>query len=604
MQAMSLNNNFFTPTTGMTGRISTSSQASSSGTFGALLNRTQGGVDGRFATTGDSSTTTSAGTSVTGLTPAAAATGELDSITVNGQAKVSLAVLVDQLQGRIGESEMAQLESLVTELATQLQGLEEGEKTNLLAELDFSSLLPALDDLTANSEVLPALSQLLVALRNELTSSSPFLGAAESLNVFSADEERDSDALNSQSETVAQFDVDSLREQLTDLLEQIDNPEPQRQLNDLLEQLDNPELLTRISELAPQITEPELRDRFNRLLEQVNNSELGASVELKDGDQSVSENAVTESLAASIVPRDETPEQILEHLQDVINAAGQSPVSITTDDTVKTAVVVSGNKSEAKPMMDARFVSLLQPRQDAPSGPDQGQISSPAQHQSGEVETPPLLNMSHDETKEPPTVIGSEVKTADSLMRQLMQNPQLSPAVPVGLNQSTAVSAVPPVATAPLSPMSAEQPTMDSQIFDQVVTRLAGSFNGESGRMILRLHPAELGSLRLDLQVEGETIRASLQAQTTQVQEVIERNLPQLRQALAEQGLKIEQFQVNIDQQQAGQDSFAGFDRWQEGRETTGGHQFNNAESGEEEELAVPLAQLLQRGGTGISLHV
>ena len=62
------------------------------------------------------------------------------------------------------------------------------------------------------------------------------------------------------------------------------------------------------------------------------------------------------------------------------------------------------------------------------------------------------------------------------------------------------------------------QQVAESQIFDQVVTHISGSQNGESGRMVLRLQPAELGSLKLELMVEGDRVRANLHAQTQQVQ--------------------------------------------------------------------------------------
>lgn len=140
----------------------------------------------------------------------------------------------------------------------------------------------------------------------------------------------------------------------------------------------------------------------------------------------------------------------------------------------------------------------------------------------------------------------------------------------------------------------------ESQIFDQVVTHISGSVNGESGRMVLRLNPAELGSLKLDLVVEGDEVRANIHAQSQQVQEVLERNLPQLRNALAEQGLKIEQFQVDIDREQneGGFESFAEHQQHQEQSSRSWAY-----EAVAEEEM-VPLAQLIQTAGGGISLHV
>jgi flagellar hook-length control protein FliK len=118
---------------------------------------------------------------------------------------------------------------------------------------------------------------------------------------------------------------------------------------------------------------------------------------------------------------------------------------------------------------------------------------------------------------------------------------------------------------------------------------------------VLRLQPAELGSLKLDLKIEGDRVQAHLHAQTHQVQEVLERNLPQLRSALAEQGLKIDQFLVNVDQRQA-EGQFDGQAQYQhQGSERRS--DWNQQDHVNEEQM-IPLAHLMQNGGGGISLHV
>jgi flagellar hook-length control protein FliK len=171
-------------------------------------------------------------------------------------------------------------------------------------------------------------------------------------------------------------------------------------------------------------------------------------------------------------------------------------------------------------------------------------------------------------------------------------------AVPVATQGNTA-----PVAAA--APFAASQQIADSQIFDQVVTHLSGSDKGDMGRMVLRLHPAELGSLRIELMVEGDRVRANLHAQTQQVQEVLERNLGQLRNSLAEQGLKIDHFQVSSDarqnQQQGQADNLA---HQRHGAEQSEQHRRSNKEEPLREDQAIPLAHLTQNGGRGISLHV
>ena len=142
----------------------------------------------------------------------------------------------------------------------------------------------------------------------------------------------------------------------------------------------------------------------------------------------------------------------------------------------------------------------------------------------------------------------------------------------------------------------------EGQLVDQVVTHLAGSHDGESGRMRLKLHPAELGSLRLDLIVEGDRVRAHLQAQNQQVQEVLDRHLPQLREALQQQGLKIDEFRVDVQQgqEQAQDQAQAWYRQQQQGRSSQPPWQAEDWP----QELEVPLGQLLQPAAGGISLRV
>jgi flagellar hook-length control protein FliK len=186
------------------------------------------------------------------------------------------------------------------------------------------------------------------------------------------------------------------------------------------------------------------------------------------------------------------------------------------------------------------------------------------------------------------------------VLEQLAQ-PEHSHLQPSGQVQTQGLDAVKAMPQTPMVQLSNGYQISESQIFDQVVTQLSGSVNGESGRMVLRLQPAELGSLRLELKIEGDRVQAHLHAQTHQVQEVLERNLPQLRSALAEQGLKIDQFLVNVDQRQA-EGQFDGQTQYQQqGAERQSDRYPHDHDS---EEQMIPLAHLMQNGGGGISLHV
>lgn len=65
--------------------------------------------------------------------------------------------------------------------------------------------------------------------------------------------------------------------------------------------------------------------------------------------------------------------------------------------------------------------------------------------------------------------------------------------------------------------------------------------------MHMELQPPALGKLQLALVVEGELVTARFTAESQTVQALIESNLPELRSALQEAGLQVDQLQVDVE---------------------------------------------------------
>lgn len=84
----------------------------------------------------------------------------------------------------------------------------------------------------------------------------------------------------------------------------------------------------------------------------------------------------------------------------------------------------------------------------------------------------------------------------------------------------------------------------EEDIMHQVVERFQVFKQQNDTRLTLRLHPAELGELQIDLTVKEGSIKANVLAQSLQIQEIVERNLPKLRNSLTEQGFTIEEILV------------------------------------------------------------
>ncbi len=271
--------------------------------------------------------------------------------------------------------------------------------------------------------------------------------------------------------------------------------------------------------------------------------------------------------------------------------------SAADDDSVTSENVVDEE-------VDPRFAGLLKPRNEKSATQPLTPIKDSAQLHGGQkadLQTEEAFIALDEGGEQKPMLETSQLSglSAKQMLDQLVQPGQHHQGQgQVHIQGFEAAKGLP---QAPMVQLSNGYQIPESQIFDQVVTQISGSVNGESGRMVLRLQPAELGSLKLELKIEGDRVQAHLHAQTHQVQDVLERNLPQLRSALAEQGLKIDQFLVNVDQRQA-EGQFEGQAQYQQqGSERHS--DWNQQDHGNEEQM-IPLAHLMQNGGGGISLHV
>ena len=422
-------------------------------------------------------------------------------------------------------------------------------------------------------------------------------------------------------ESIEQFG--SIEAQLTQLVQQLDSSDLQGA--QVLAGIDLSTLIGQLQTSAGgENGEEQLTHLATRLAEQLNEqlnsdenllaaAELGSDSDLQtnaDQNSDVAVQANAELAAASLGSgpqmnpqrRPEDLGQARQLLQKVLDSvAGQNSATeqqVVVEDEVADQESLAAADGETE--LDPRFASLLKPREVAAeplrarvqansaqpatvatqaNGGAEGQTAAAVSSEPGAIDAADL-------------VAAKPQQQAETLVQQLQGNGQQS-------NQPAETVRSMPTST-PSVLLPSGQQVAESQIFDQVVTRMSGSLNGESGKMMLRLQPAELGSLRLELTIEGDKVRASLLAQTQQVQEVLERNLPQLRSALAEQGLKIDQFQVDVDSRQGQQGQFDQQAQQQKQNQSAQAQTWLQPA----EEQTVPLGHLMQNGGGGISLHV
>jgi flagellar hook-length control protein FliK len=87
------------------------------------------------------------------------------------------------------------------------------------------------------------------------------------------------------------------------------------------------------------------------------------------------------------------------------------------------------------------------------------------------------------------------------------------------------------------------------RVLDQVLNQLSFNRAGDKNRVVIRLNPQELGEIKLELVMDKDHLKAQMVAQTRQVQEILEKHMPRLQEALQNQGIKVDQIEVSVDSQ-------------------------------------------------------
>ena len=98
----------------------------------------------------------------------------------------------------------------------------------------------------------------------------------------------------------------------------------------------------------------------------------------------------------------------------------------------------------------------------------------------------------------------------------------------------------------------ASQGAVDSAKFVQRVANAFAALGQRNGPVRLKLYPPELGSLRMEISVKDGALSARVEAETSAARSLLVDNLPMLRDRLAEQGIKVDRFDVGVSDQSQG----------------------------------------------------
>ena len=86
----------------------------------------------------------------------------------------------------------------------------------------------------------------------------------------------------------------------------------------------------------------------------------------------------------------------------------------------------------------------------------------------------------------------------------------------------------------------------EAKIINQIANKTTVRTSGAQNEVQIRLDPPSLGTVRMKIITSGETVRTVIVAENPAVKQVIENNFNQLRDAMGEQGLKLDSFTVTV----------------------------------------------------------
>ena len=86
----------------------------------------------------------------------------------------------------------------------------------------------------------------------------------------------------------------------------------------------------------------------------------------------------------------------------------------------------------------------------------------------------------------------------------------------------------------------------ETKIINQIINKLNVRTTGAQNEVHVKLEPPSLGTVRLNITTAGDSVRTVIIAENHAVKQTIESNFNQLRDAMNDQGLKVDSFSVTV----------------------------------------------------------
>lgn len=229
--------------------------------------------------------------------------------------------------------------------------------------------------------------------------------------------------------------------------------------------------------------------------------------------------------------------------------------TVTAQATVQTASAAGGAEIAAVAVASVQTPAVPTERPAGGSaGPTESKVESVARAEPkrpraavAAVAEPADQPQAEPAVDEPAAELPEAVKAASDLPSTSTGRAEQTPAprsetVPVARTESAASQ------SRRATNETSESAAVDTTNRAQLIQRVAGAFESAAergGPIRLRLHPPELGSLRVEVTVRNGAMSARLEAESETARNVLIEHLPALRERLAEHQVRVDRFEVN-----------------------------------------------------------
>jgi hypothetical protein len=113
-----------------------------------------------------------------------------------------------------------------------------------------------------------------------------------------------------------------------------------------------------------------------------------------------------------------------------------------------------------------------------------------------------------------------------------------------GLSQPVSTTDIP---DRQLAAMPSDQIDREYQVSDQVIRNIRGMFRQGNSQVTMRLDPKELGEVTIRLSTRNQVVSGEIMVENHKVQEIVQRNMGALREAMVGQGIHLDTINVSVN---------------------------------------------------------